>query len=246
MVLVEACVDSVSSAVIAARAGAHRVELCVDLDDGGLTPSVGAIEACLAATSLPVFVMVRPRPGHFCYDRDELDVMRRDILAIRDRGAHGIVFGALSEAGDVDRENLRALVESARPLPVTFHRAFDLAREPLAALETLLEIGVDRLLTSGHAARAIDGVDTIARLVRRAGPELIVMAGGGVRAANVREIVTQTRVSEVHTGAWTLGSPRSVPASPRVQIGRVPGRAADIRVADEAEIARIVAVARSA
>jgi len=241
MVLVEACIESIASALVAARAGAHRLELCADLDHGGITPSQGLIEACLAATSLPVFVMVRPRGGDFCYDRHELDVMRRDVVAARALGAHGIVTGVLTVEGTVDTTATRALVDAARPLPVTFHRAFDVARDPAAAFEHLLELGVDRLLTSGQADTALTGAGTIATLVSRGRGRLAVMAGGGVRAANAAEVVARTGVAEVHTGAWRYVAGAIADGSGAARIGRTASEAFGHRVADEAEIAGIVA-----
>ena len=199
-VVVEACVDSLASAVAAAGAGAHRVELCANLREGGTTPSVGALEACRARVTAPVFAMVRPRAGDFCYDEGELDVVARDIRVLRDHGAQGIVVGVLTPEGEIDQDAVMRLLDAARPLPVTFHRAFDLARDAVSACETLLRCGVDRVLTSGTAATALEGAGVIERLVRLAGDRLVVMAGGGVRAGNAAEIVRRTGVRELHAG----------------------------------------------
>lgn len=203
-VLVEACVDSVVSAVAAERGGASRLELCADLFDGGTTPSAGMIAAVKAAVRIPVFVIVRPRGGGFVYTDEEMGVMRLDIEAARMLGADGVVVGALTADATVDVGRLRALLDAAGGLPVTFHRAFDLARDQDAALETLIRERVTRVLTSGGAATAIDGAQSIGALVRRAGGQIEVMAGGGVREDTVHELVERTKVREVHVRGTRL------------------------------------------
>lgn len=197
-VLVEACVDSVESALAAERGGAGRLELCADLHDAGTTPSAGMIEACVARVSIPVFVIVRPRGGDFVVSAAELDVMRRDVRHARELGARGVVIGALTPAGAIDEAMVAALVEEARGLAVTFHRAFDQSRELGRSLETLIALGVGRVLTSGGAATALEGAGSIAALVRQGGARIAVMAGGGVRESHVGELVARTRVREVH------------------------------------------------
>ncbi|MFL5613927.1 MAG: copper homeostasis protein CutC [Gemmatimonadaceae bacterium] len=197
-IFVEACVDSVASAMAAERGGAHRLELCDALFDGGTTPSAGMIAACKEAVSIPVFVMIRPRGGGFVYTNAERDVMRRDVLIARELGADGLVIGGLLPNGPVDRVLVGLMVEGAGGLPVTFHRAFDLTPDLLAALESLIEAGVQRVLTAGGAATAAEGAAALATLVRHAGSRLTVMAGGGVREQNVREIVSVSGVREVH------------------------------------------------
>ena len=198
MVLVEACVDSVASALAAERGGAGRLELCDNLFDGGTTPSAGMISAVKAATRIPVFVIVRPRGGGFVYTHDEMGVMRLDIEAARMLGADGVVVGVLTRDAKVDADQLRTLVTAAGGLPVTFHRAFDLTRDRDQALETLMHGGVTRVLTSGGAPSALEGVEAIGRLVTRAAGQIEVMAGGGVREETVQEIVHRSGVREVH------------------------------------------------
>jgi copper homeostasis protein len=198
MVLVEACVDSVASALAAERGGAGRLELCDNLFDGGTTPSAGMISAVKAATRIPVFVIVRPRGGGFVYTHDEMGVMRLDIEAVRMLGADGVVIGVLTREARVDAEQLRTLVAAAGGLPVTFHRAFDLTRDRDQALETLMHAGVKRVLTSGGAPSALEGIEAIGALVGRAAGQIEVMAGGGVREETVQEIVHRAGVREVH------------------------------------------------
>ena len=157
------------------------------------------IAACKAAVSIPVFVMIRPRGGGFVYSDAERDVMRRDIVVARELGAEGMVIGGLRRDNTVDLDLVRMLVETARGLPVTFHRAFDLTPHFDASLESLADSGVQRVLTSGGASTAADGVTTLAKLVRQAGSRIVVMAGGGIREDNVRTVVSMSGVREVHT-----------------------------------------------
>lgn len=203
-VLVEACVDSVASALAAERGGAARLELCDNLFDGGTTPSAGMISAVKAAVRIPVFVIVRPRGGGFVYTHDEISVMRLDIEAARMLGADGVAIGALTRDARVDAELLRTLVAAAGELPVTFHRAFDLTQDRQEALETLMQCGVSRALTSGGAPSALEGVEQIASLVRRAAGQIEVVAGGGVREETVQEIVHRAGVREVHVRGTRL------------------------------------------
>ena len=208
-VLVEACVDSVLSAVAAERGGAGRLELCASLADGGTTPSAGTISAVKAATRLPVVVIVRPRGGAFVYSDAEVGVMRLDIEAARMLGADGVAIGALTRDGRVDAQQVHALVAAAGTMPVTFHRAFDAATDRDQALETLIQLGVKRVLTSGGASTALEGTTAISVLVKRAAGQIEIMAGGGVREEHVQELVHRTGVREVHVRgarATTVGT----------------------------------------
>ena len=168
------------------------------MSESGLTPSFGLVSAILEHVDIPVFVMIRPRGGDFTFDDDDLDVMRRDIDAVRSAGAHGIVSGVLNHAGGIDAESTRKLVEAAAPLPFTFHRAFDLVPQLEPALAQLRSIGVRRVLTSGGASTAIVGADAIARLGQQTGGALSLIAGGGVRAGHAAELVQRSGVGEVH------------------------------------------------
>ena len=197
---IEVCVDSVSGALAAEAGGADRLELCANLQQGGTTPSSGLLAAVRAATQLPLMVMIRPRPGDFCYDDQELDVMQRDIAAALTAGATGIVIGALLPNGDIDRRVTGALVAAASA-PVTFHRAFDLARDPQASLEVLIELGVERLLTSGQQPSASQGAANIAAWIRQVAGRLVVMPGCGVDESTIQPILKETGASEVHFSA---------------------------------------------
>ncbi|HLU40704.1 MAG TPA: copper homeostasis protein CutC [Planctomycetota bacterium] len=215
-IVLEVAVDDVASAAGAARAGAHRIELCAALALDGLTPEPAVLGEALARTDAPVFAMVRPRPGDFTYDPREVDAMVRAVERARTLGAAGIVTGCLTAARSVDRSAMATLLAAAAPLPVTFHRAFDLTADPFAALDVLVELGCARVLTAGGAKTAADGAATLRALVARAADRLVVVAGGGVRADNLPAVLA-SGVREVHAG------PR-VPAGhdgPRTDLGAV-------------------------
>ena len=198
MTLVEAAVETLDYALAAERAGADRIELCNSLRVGGTTPSEGLIAEIAERTRLPVFVLIRPRAGDFVYSDDEFDQMIRDIELSGRMGISGIVTGALTSDGRVDVGHTRTLVKAAAGLPVTFHRAIDSAIDLPAALDEVIQAGASPVLTSGGAATAPEGVDLIAALVGRARERIIVIAGGGIREPNVRDVIARTGVSEVH------------------------------------------------
>jgi len=194
----ESCVDSLDGALASVAGGASRLELCAALDIGGTTPDPALVRQVVTATSVPVFTMVRPRGGDFVYRADELAGMADDIRDMQAAGAHGVVFGVLDLDRAIALDPMRRLIDVARPLPVTCHRAFDATADLERSLDTLVALGVDRVLTSGGAATAWDGAPAIAALVRRASGAIRVIAGGGVRAGNVLALVRTTGVNEVH------------------------------------------------
>jgi len=196
--LLEAAVQCRDDAVAAQRAGASRLELCVRLDIGGLTPPDTLLREVVAAVSLPVFVLVRPRGGDFVYSQDERAEMARQIEAAAQAGAQGIVTGVLDGDRRIDSPATRYLVERADGLPVTFHRGFDDTPDVAQALEDVIACGISRVLTTGGAATASEGMDMLAQLVARGGDRIAILAGGGIRAHNVRAIVERTGVREVH------------------------------------------------
>ena len=213
-VLVEACVDSVDSAVAAERGGALRVELCDSLGDGGTTPSAGMIEACVERVAVPVFVIVRPRGGEFVASAAELDVMERDIAMAGRLGARGVVVGLLRADASIDEGRMARLVERAGSLELTFHRAFDATPDLERSLDVLISLGIHRVLTSGGAPTALAGAERIAGLVLRAGEGLVVMAGGGIREEHASALVARTNVREIHVRGARNATPRTASVAP--------------------------------
>ena len=194
----EVCVDSIEGIVAAQNGGAHRVELCANLLEGGTTPSPGLVELARKYCEIPLHVMVRPRGGDFFYSELEYEVMRREILIAKNSGVDGIVFGILDQDGSVDAQRSAQLVDLARPLSITFHRAFDMSADASSALGTLIDLGVDRILTSGQRQTAYEGLGCITELVRLARDRVIIMAGGGIKEQNVAEIMQVSGVWELH------------------------------------------------
>jgi copper homeostasis protein len=196
--LIEACVETVASAADAPRDGAGRIELCENLAVAGLTPDLAVLSEVRKRLSIPIFVLIRPRSGDFRYSVAEYDAMRRDVSAARDRGADGVVIGGLTPSGDVDEPGMRRLLDAAVGLPATFHRAFDEARDPAAALETLIGLGFRRVLTSGQAPTAAEGIPMLAALVQQARGRIGILAGGSIDETTVARMVRETGVTEIH------------------------------------------------
>ena len=223
-VLVEICVDSIESALAAERGGAHRVELCSNLLEGGTTPSAGLIESVRRKVRIALHVIIRPRGGDFCYSDDEFESMKRDVLAAKQLEADGVVFGILKEDGHIDTARIRSLVELAHPLSSTFHRAFDMSVDLNRALEDVIHAGVDRVLTSGGEQNAEDGIAAIARLVRTAKGRIAVMVGGGIREMNVRQIIEATGAREIHANmGHSVSSPMRY-RNDKISLGAIKGR----------------------
>lgn len=202
-VLIEVCVDSVASAIAAERGGAQRVELCSDLLEGGVTPSLGLLSVVRSKLSIAVHPIIRPRPGDFCYSEPEIESMQRDIEIAKKEGADGVVLGVLRTDGHVDVERTRQLIEAARPMSITFHRAFDMSVDLLHALEDVCSTGADRILTSGGEQECMQGAGKIEKLVQAARGRTIIMAGGRIGVHNAATIVERTGVSEIHVGLAT-------------------------------------------
>jgi len=199
----EIAVESIEAALAAVRGGAHRLELCSQLAAGGLTPSTELIRAARKRISLPIFAMIRPREGDFVYSDFEFTTMQRDVEAAKQLGMNGVVLGLLRNDGSVDIERTRHLVELAGPLPVTFHRAFDTLPDLAAALDDVIHTGAARILTSGGAPTALQGLAKIARLVAAAQDRIVIVPGRGINSSNIREVVYRTRACEFHSGLGT-------------------------------------------
>lgn len=197
----EVAVDSLESALVAQECGVDRVELCADLGIGGISPSRGMIELACERLAIPVHVMIRPRRGDFLYTDAEFEVMRRDIEAAKSAGAQGVVFGLLLADGSIDIARTRELASAARPLSVTFHRAFDMCREPRAALAQLIDMGVNTLLTSGQAPSAAEGMPLIVELVAWAAGRIDIIPGAGIHPGNIARIAEATGAQTFHFSA---------------------------------------------
>lgn len=198
MMNVEICCNSVESARNAKAAGAERIELCDDLEVGGLTPPEDAVEECVKKLKLRTHVLVRPRAGDFCYSQSEYELIKRQVEMCSRCGAHAVVIGFLHEDGSVDVERTREIVRLAAPMQVTFHRAFDECTEPFAALEQIIDCGCHRILTSGCAISAEIGIPLLRQLVKKAADRIIILAGAGITPQNTAQIITQTNVTEIH------------------------------------------------
>ena len=196
--IIEICLESVESVIAAEKGGADRVELCSDLFEGGLTPTIGTVKTALKKSNIKINAMIRPRGGDFCYSDEEFEVMKEDIKAFKETGINGIVFGILTPDGDVDVKRSKEIIELARPLAVTFHRAFDMTRDPYKSLEELIELGVDRVLTSGQEATVPEGADLLEELVQIAGDRIIVMPGCGITERNFPKLRAKIKAKEYH------------------------------------------------
>lgn len=219
MTKIEICIDSAAGALAAERGGADRVELCDNLLEGGTTPSAGCIKVARRGLKIGLQVIIRPRGGDFLYDSPELEVMREDIRMAKDLGADGVVVGCLTAAGDIDKQCTAELVGLARPMNVTFHRAFDMCRDPRQGLEDLIGLGIDRVLTSGQEASCLEGLELIAELQQQAAGRIIILPGGGLTVRNIRKIVQATGVTEVHLSARGSVESRMSYRNPRVFMG---------------------------
>lgn len=198
--LLEICCYSLYSCKNAERGGADRIELCGGFLEGGTSPSIGLVKEVLEQINIPVFIMVRPRGGDFCYSEDEILTMIADIEIMKEYKPSGFVFGLLSIDGNIDIENTKRLIKAASPLPITFHRAFDRCINPEKALEELIYLGIQNILTSGQCNFAIDGFDNLSKWVKLAKGRIQIMAGSGVNPLNIEKIA-KTNVDAFHFSA---------------------------------------------
>jgi len=198
---IEIVVYNIESALRAQEGGADRIELCDNPGEGGTTPSFGTIESVRQNVNLDVFVMIRPRGGDFHYSNYEFHCMKRDIDQCQKLSADGVVFGILNADGTLDKKRCKELIDRARPMKVTCHRAFDMTRDPFQALEDCIEVGFDRILTSGHQTAASKGTLLIAELIKKANSRIAIMPGSGVNEETVEKIVSETGAKEIHFSA---------------------------------------------
>ena len=201
--LIEICVEGIDGLIAAQRGGADRVELCASLLEGGLTPSLGTVRAARRLATVPFHVMVRPRGGDFLYSAAEFSSMLDDVDILRGEGVAGVVFGCLTVEGAVDADRTAALVQRAGPLATTFHRAFDMARDPAVALETLIACGVGRVLTSGQQVDATAGAPVLRRLHARAAGRIVILGCGGLRPETIAAVQNAAGLDELHFSAPT-------------------------------------------
>ncbi len=200
-IVTEICADSLNSAIAAEKGGGDRIELCQALSVGGLTPSASLITYCCKNLSIPVFVLIRPRAGGFCYNREEFDLMMEEIRFCKKAGASGVVIGFLKRDGSIDKERLKEAIYLAWPMEVTFHRAFDCCNDWEKSLEDIIECRCNRILTSGQKETAEEGKEVLKRIVEKAGKRITILVGSGITKDNVAEIINCTGTKEVHFSA---------------------------------------------
>jgi len=242
-VVLEVCADSVESAVAAQRGGAHRIELCSGLVEGGTTPSSGLISTVRSRVSIPICVMVRPRGGDFCYGNDDFETMEQDALTAKQLGADGVVLGILKEDGCVDVERTRHLANLARPLTVTFHRAFDMSRDLRESLEATIAAGVHRVLTSGGEQRVEDGASKVKELSKAAAGRISIMAGGGITESNAHRVIAATGICELHASAAVSVSSSMRHRNDKISMGAIKGREYQRAVVVEEKVRRLLEAA---
>ncbi|MGX8013472.1 copper homeostasis protein CutC [Mesorhizobium sp. ORM8.1] len=244
--VIEICVEGIDGLLAAQAAGADRVELCASLVEGGITPSLGTVRVALENATIPFHVIVRPRGGDFLYSQAEYRSMLADVSALRELGVAGVVVGCLTAEGAIDEARMSALVEAAGPLNVTCHRAFDMTRHPVEALEALIRCKVGRVLTSGQRDTALDGAELLAQLVRQAGNRIIILGCGGLAPDNIGEVRRLTGLTEMHFAALA-----DMPSTMRYRNPQVGMGGTDLdreyrnTVTDRALVAATIAAARA-
>jgi len=241
-IVLEVCAYSLEAAIAAQAGDADRVELCANPREGGVTPSYGDIVLARQNLKIELHVLIRPRGGDFLYTSREFAAMKEDIQLCKRLGIDGVSLGILLPNGQVDRERCRELVDFAKPVSVTFHRAFDMAADPFAALEEIIAIGCDRILTSGQANSALQGASLIRDLVVRAGERIVIMTGGGVREENLAELIATTHAREFHTSARTSISSGMEFRNPKVSLGGGEGEY-ELVMVDQQQVAKMREIA---
>lgn len=208
--IIEICAYNIQSCIIAARAGASRIELCTAPAYGGITPSHGAIEQAIRKVNIPIYCMIRPRGGDFVFDQDEIAIMKRDIFVCKELGCRGIATGAQKQDGNLDADLVKRMVEWAYPMGVTCHNVFDKAPDAFSTLEAVIESGCERILTAGLQPKAIEGMAVLKKLITAAAGRIIIMPGGGVRSSNLSQLIATTEAKEYHSAALTYTDDRFI------------------------------------
>jgi copper homeostasis protein len=244
---IEICVEGVDGLVAAQNAGADRVELCASLLEGGLTPSLGVVRQSLRVATIPFHVIIRPRGGDFLYSELEFAAMLEDIKALRDMDVAGVVIGCLTADGQIDEARTTALVDAARPMKVTCHRAFDMTADYREALEALIRCGVDRVLTSGQRDTALEGIDILADTIALAGDRIVIMACGALDETNIAQVRTAIKAPEMHFAALTTVKSAMRFRNPHVGMGGTAiEREYEITLTDTDAVRRTIEAARAA
>ena len=244
--LIELCVEGIDGFLAAQEAGADRVELCASLMEGGLTPSLATIRAAVKAAKIPVHVIIRPRGGDFLYSQAEFDSMVEDVRALREEGVAGVVIGCLTPDGRIDEARTKALVEAARPMSVTCHRAFDMTADAHAALEALVRCGVDRVLTSGQRDTAVDGIAILKSAVEQAAGRIVIMGCGALNAGNIRKVREETGLAEMHFAALKTVPSGMAFRNPHVGMGGTEkDREYEVTLTDKDAVRATIAAAKS-
>jgi len=244
--LIELCVEGIDGFLAAQEAGADRVELCASLMEGGLTPSLATIRAAVKAAKIPVHVIIRPRGGDFLYSQAEFDSMVEDVRALREEGVAGVVIGCLTPDGRIDEARTKALVEAARPMSVTCHRAFDMTADAHAALEALVRCGVDRVLTSGQRDKAVDGIAILKSAVEQAAGRIVIMGCGALDTGNIRKVRDETGLAEMHFAALKTVPSGMAFRNPHVGMGGTEkDREYELTLTDKDAVRATIAAAKS-
>ena len=209
--LLEICASNYKSAINAEKSGAHRIELCQELAIGGITPSYGLLKQVVKELSIPIFVLIRPRSGNFTYSDEEFEIMKKDIQLCKELGVSGIVSGVLNNDNSIDEKRTQELVELSKPLSFTFHRAFDWVPNPTEALEQLITIGTDRILTSGQETSAEMGIELLTKLKDQADSKIVILPGGGINSSNAKKFA-EKGFDEIHASATKIETSNEAPS----------------------------------
>ncbi|MEY4903047.1 MAG: hypothetical protein RLZZ292_862 [Bacteroidota bacterium] len=237
--LLEICAPSLTSALTAQTGGAQRIELCAALEIGGITPSPATLRLAREQLHIEICVLVRPRGGDFCYNEAEFETIKQDVIYCKALGMDGVVVGVLKPDGTFDLGRMKILAELARPMQVVAHRAFDETPNPYEAMEQLIALGYDRILTSGQAKNVVEGIPTLKKLIQKAAGRITIMPGNGVSLENIGSLINETGATEIHTSAKkNITSPMQNKSNTSFNIGSI--RENDYQETDEETVKRFL------